>query len=86
MHHAVDKMTGKVVQQQICFAPTTAPLSCVVSYLFMSIMRSDDVKAGYARAPNRSLIRSLGIDESEMHQPFIGIANSGTLSSRVIPT
>ncbi|MCA1916387.1 dihydroxy-acid dehydratase [Methanospirillum hungatei] len=39
-------------------------------------MRSDDVKAGYARAPNRSLIRSLGIDESEMHQPFIGIANS----------
>lgn len=42
----------------------------------MSIMRSDDVKAGYARAPNRSLIRSLGIDESEMHQPFIGIANS----------
>lgn len=42
----------------------------------MSIMRSDDVKAGYARAPNRSLIRSLGIDESEMNQPFIGIANS----------
>ncbi len=42
----------------------------------MSIMRSDDVKGGYARAPNRSLIRSLGIDESEMHQPFIGIANS----------
>ncbi|HPY60629.1 MAG TPA: dihydroxy-acid dehydratase [Methanospirillum sp.] len=39
-------------------------------------MRSDDVKGGYARAPNRSLIRSLGIDESEMHQPFIGIANS----------
>ena len=39
-------------------------------------MRSDDVKAGYARAPNRSLIRSLGIDEYEMNLPFIGIANS----------
>lgn len=39
-------------------------------------MRSDEVKAGYARAPNRSLIRSLGIDEYEMNQPFIGIANS----------
>ncbi len=42
----------------------------------MILMRSDDVKKGYARAPNRSLIRSLGIDEPEMHQPFIGIANS----------
>ena len=39
-------------------------------------MRSDDVKAGYARAPNRSLIRSLGITEEEMNRPFIGIANS----------
>ncbi len=39
-------------------------------------MRSDDVKAGYARAPNRSLIRSLGITEDEMERPFIGIANS----------
>ena len=40
------------------------------------VMRSDDVKAGYARAPNRSLIRSLGITEEEMNRPFIGIANS----------
>ena len=39
-------------------------------------MRSDDVKAGYARAPNRSLIRSLGITEEEMNRPFIGVANS----------
>lgn len=39
-------------------------------------MRSDAVKMGYARAPNRSLIRSLGVDEDEMNQPFIGIANS----------
>lgn len=40
------------------------------------VMRSDDVKAGYARAPNRSLIRSLGVTEEEMNRPFIGIANS----------
>jgi len=39
-------------------------------------MLSDVVKAGYTRAPNRSLIRSLGITEEEMNKPFIGIANS----------
>ncbi len=39
-------------------------------------MRSDEVKAGYTRAPNRSLIRALGISEEEMDKPFIGIANS----------
>ena len=39
-------------------------------------MRSDDVKSGYARAPNRSLIRSLGISDKEMDKPFVGIANS----------
>ncbi|WFN36475.1 dihydroxy-acid dehydratase [Methanomicrobium antiquum] len=39
-------------------------------------MRSDDVKSGYTRAPNRSLIRSLGISDQEMNKPFIGIANS----------
>jgi dihydroxy-acid dehydratase len=39
-------------------------------------MRSDEVKSGYARAPNRSLIRALGITENEMHKPFIGVANS----------
>lgn len=39
-------------------------------------MRSDDVKVGYTRAPNRSLIRSLGISEDEMDQPFVGVANS----------
>jgi len=65
-----------VVHTEFGSAPLTFPLFSAISYLFMSIMRSDDVKGGYARAPNRSLIRSLGIDESEMHQPFIGIANS----------
>mgnify|MGYP001770099161 CR=1 FL=1 len=55
------------------FAPPSFPLSSGRPNLFMSIMRSDEVKTGYARAPNRSLIRSLGIDESEMNQPFIGM-------------
>ena len=39
-------------------------------------MRSDEVKQGYARAPNRSLLRALGITDDEMKMPFIGIANS----------
>jgi dihydroxy-acid dehydratase len=39
-------------------------------------MRSDEVKTGYQRAPNRSLLRSLGVTEREMGLPFIGIANA----------
>ena len=39
-------------------------------------MRSDEVKQGYVRAPNRSLLRALGITDDEMTKPFIGIANS----------
>lgn len=39
-------------------------------------MRSDLVKKGYARAPNRSLLRSLGVSDGEMDRPFIGIANA----------
>jgi dihydroxy-acid dehydratase len=39
-------------------------------------MRSDEVKKGYQRAPNRSLLRSLGITDREMELPFIGIANA----------
>lgn len=39
-------------------------------------MRSDEVKAGYSRAPNRSLLRSLGVTDREMELPFIGIANA----------
>ena len=39
-------------------------------------MRSDEVKTGYQRAPNRSLLRSLGVTELEMGLPFIGIANA----------
>ena len=39
-------------------------------------MRSDEVKTGYRRAPNRSLLRSLGVTDREMGLPFIGIANA----------
>ena len=39
-------------------------------------MRSDEVKSGYQRAPNRSLLRSLGVTDREMSLPFIGIANA----------
>jgi dihydroxy-acid dehydratase len=39
-------------------------------------MRSDEIKAGYTRAPNRSLLRSLGVTDREMDLPFIGIANA----------
>ncbi len=39
-------------------------------------MRSDEIKAGYQRAPNRSLLRSLGLTDREMEKPFIGIANA----------
>jgi len=39
-------------------------------------MHSDDVKKGYQRAPNRALLRSLGVTDREMDLPFIGIANA----------
>lgn len=39
-------------------------------------MRSETVKRGYQRAPNRALLRSLGITDREMEMPFIGIANA----------
>lgn len=39
-------------------------------------MRSDEVKKGFERAPNRSLLRSLGVTDREMDLPFIGIANA----------
>jgi dihydroxy-acid dehydratase len=40
------------------------------------LMRSAAVTQGYQRAPNRALLRSLGLTEKEMHRPFIGIANA----------
>jgi dihydroxy-acid dehydratase len=39
-------------------------------------MRSDEVKVGYHRAPNRALLRSLGVTDAEFDRPFIGIANA----------
>ena len=45
-------------------------------------MRSDELRVGYQRAPNRSLLRSLGLTGAEMERPFIGIANAW---STVVP-
>jgi dihydroxy-acid dehydratase len=42
----------------------------------VAFMRSDEVKKGYQRAPNRALLRSLGVTDREMELPFIGIANA----------
>jgi dihydroxy-acid dehydratase len=39
-------------------------------------MRSDEVRKGLQRAPNRALLRSLGVTDREMDLPFIGIANA----------
>ncbi len=47
-----------------------------ITFIYVIQMRSDDVKSGYTRAPNRALIRSLGILDKEMEKPFVGIANS----------
>lgn len=40
------------------------------------MVRSDEIKLGIRRAPNRALLRSLGITDGEMSRPFIGIANA----------
>lgn len=39
---------------------------------------SDQVKKGVARAPQRSLLRALGLNSQDIAKPFIGIANSWT--------
>ncbi len=39
-------------------------------------MRSDLIKEGHSRAPHRSLLRALGIDELEMKRPFVAVVNS----------
>ncbi len=39
-------------------------------------MRSDMVKLGDSRAPHRSLLRAVGVKESDFHKPFIAICNS----------
>ena len=42
----------------------------------MRTLRSDEVKRGFQRAPNRALLRSLGITQGELDRPFIGVANA----------
>lgn len=42
----------------------------------MQTLRSDEVKKGYYRAPNRALLWSLGITPQELDRPFIGVANA----------
>ncbi|TKX28400.1 dihydroxy-acid dehydratase [Campylobacter sp. MIT 12-5580] len=39
-------------------------------------MRSDVIKKGYLKAPNRSLLRACGLEDEDFDKPFIGIANS----------
>lgn len=39
-------------------------------------MRSDVIKKGYLKAPNRSLLRACGLSEEDFDKPFIGVANS----------
>jgi len=39
-------------------------------------MRSDIIKKGPERAPNRSLLKATGVTDSEMKKPFIAVVNS----------
>ena len=39
-------------------------------------MRSDVIKKGYLKAPNRSLLRACGVKDEDFDKPFIGVANS----------
>jgi len=39
-------------------------------------MRSDTIKKGFERAPQRSLLGACGLTNEDMNKPFVGIANS----------
>jgi len=41
-------------------------------------MRSDEIKQGVERAPHRSLLKALGLTDTDISKPFIGVANSYT--------
>jgi dihydroxy-acid dehydratase len=41
-------------------------------------LRSDEVKVGVERAPHRALLKALGISDSDLSKPFIGVVNSYT--------
>jgi len=45
-------------------------------------MRSDVMKKGVTRAPQRSLLKALGITDEEMKRPFIGVAQA---ANEIIP-
>ena len=40
------------------------------------MMRSDEIKQGFSRAPHRSLLRATGVKDEDFAKPFIGVANS----------
>ncbi len=39
-------------------------------------MNSDQIKAGFERAPHRSLLRATGVKSEDFKKPFIGVCNS----------
>ncbi len=39
-------------------------------------MRSDDVKKGVERAPQRSLLKAIGFTDEELEKPLVGVVNS----------
>jgi dihydroxy-acid dehydratase len=41
-------------------------------------MRSDEMKQGIERAPQRALLKALGLTDQDISKPFIGVANSYT--------
>jgi dihydroxy-acid dehydratase len=41
-------------------------------------LRSDAVKVGIERAPHRALLKALGISDTDLKKPFIGVVNSYT--------
>ena len=41
-------------------------------------MRSDAVKVGVERAPHRALLKALGVSDTDLKKPFIGVVNSYT--------
>ena len=45
-------------------------------------MRSDQIKKGVERAPNRSLLYALGYTEEELNRPLIGVVSA---HSEIVP-
>jgi dihydroxy-acid dehydratase len=39
-------------------------------------MRSQQIKAGFSRAPHRALLKAVGVTDADMDKPFIAIVNS----------